>query len=101
MRVASVGMEPRLSDALDMLFGPQRFSAQHAAGILRVNVEALLAALAMLEAVKVIEVTDRGTPSEAWHATVGDGRLPALLERIAHLEGEGALHARVLETPLS
>lgn len=96
-----VAMEPKLLDALTMLFGNRpRYSVAHAASILRVDPARIHDALAVLEEAKIVEVSDRGEPQEAWHAMVGDGHLPALLQRIEYLKGEGRLAADVLETPL-
>ena len=90
-------MDPRLRDALDMLFGTQRFSAQHAAKILRVDIAALERALAALEKTGLAAVTKRGTPAEAWASNVGDGSVAALVARLE----EDAAGTAILEHVLT
>lgn len=94
-------MEPKLLDALTMLFGNRpRYSVTHAASILRVDPARIHAALAILEAAGAVSVSDRGAANEAWHLPAGDGDLPALLERIEALQAAGTLPRDVLEIAL-
>lgn len=88
------GRAVRMADVLEMLLGGQpKRTAAVAATTLGVDLTSLRAALSVLEQIKAIEGTKKGTPREEWFSNIGGGTLDDLLAELDRLERSGALPA--------
>lgn len=86
------GRAVRMADVLGLLLGGQpKRTAMVAATTLGVDLASLRAALSMLEELKAVEGTKKGTVREEWFSNIGGGTVGDLLVEMARLEQSGAL----------
>lgn len=86
------GRAVRMADVLDLLLdGQPKRTATVAAATLGVDLASLRAALTVLEQLRAVEGTKKGTAREEWFSNIGGGTVDDLLAEMARMERSGAL----------